>query len=214
MLVFKFEKKGSAKFIAHLDMMRHMLRTFRRAEIDVKYSEGYNPHPLINLSPPIPLGVESECEYCYVNTEMKAKDLKKAYNQVAIEGLKLLNAENVTKNPNIAGISYAAEYLIAGIDLPIFEKIRSRLDCGEFEIEYRKKGQNVAENACEKILAFEREGSDVRCIFRFGNENLRADRFCESVAKQYGIDCETLHILKTAHFSCSGGKPVNIDKLL
>ena len=40
----KFCKYGMMKFIGHLDMMRFFQKALRRAEIPVKYTEGYSPH--------------------------------------------------------------------------------------------------------------------------------------------------------------------------
>ena len=40
----RFEKTGRAIYISHLDMMRTMQRVFARAGLELKYSEGFNPH--------------------------------------------------------------------------------------------------------------------------------------------------------------------------
>src|SRR4030066_366198 len=56
---FKFYKKDEFKYLSHLDISRIMIRAIRRAELEIKYSQGYNPKPKIGFSPPTPLGVES-----------------------------------------------------------------------------------------------------------------------------------------------------------
>ena len=38
-------------------------RALRRAGIEVAFSEGFNPHPKIAFGPPLPVGVEGQCEY-------------------------------------------------------------------------------------------------------------------------------------------------------
>ena len=47
-LRLRFEKTGRAVYISHLDLMQTMQRAFARAEYDLKYSEGFNPHPQIS----------------------------------------------------------------------------------------------------------------------------------------------------------------------
>ena len=32
------------KFIGHLDMMRYFQKVMRRADVDIRYSEGFSPH--------------------------------------------------------------------------------------------------------------------------------------------------------------------------
>jgi radical SAM-linked protein len=65
-LRFRFSKTGMLKYLSHLDMINVIIRAMRRAGIRVKYSAGFNPRPLINFGPPIPLGAESEAEYADV----------------------------------------------------------------------------------------------------------------------------------------------------
>lgn len=59
---FIFAKNGLMKYISHLDLMRLFMRALRRAEIPVKITQGFNPHPKISLKRALKLGVESENE--------------------------------------------------------------------------------------------------------------------------------------------------------
>ena len=61
-LRLRFEKTGRAVYISHLDLMHTMQRAFSRAEYELKYSEGFNPHPQISIALPLSVGVESFCE--------------------------------------------------------------------------------------------------------------------------------------------------------
>ena len=62
-LRLRFSKKGRAVYISHLDLMRTMQRVFLRAGCDsLKYSEGFNPHPVISILLPLGVGVGSACE--------------------------------------------------------------------------------------------------------------------------------------------------------
>ena len=58
-----FQKKGRLQFISHLDLLRTMKKALIRAEIPVKYSEGFNPHPKISFGLQLSIGAESLCEY-------------------------------------------------------------------------------------------------------------------------------------------------------
>ena len=59
---FKFSKKGDMRFISHLDLMRLFTRALRRAELPLKISEGFSPHPRLSIKRALKLGVESEHE--------------------------------------------------------------------------------------------------------------------------------------------------------
>ena len=61
-LRLRFAKEGRAVYISHLDLMRTMQRSFLRAGYPLKYSEGFNPHPVISILLPLGVGVSSQCE--------------------------------------------------------------------------------------------------------------------------------------------------------
>ena len=61
-LRLRFEKTGRAIWISHLDLMATMQRAFSRADYRLKYSEGFNPHPLISILLPLSVGTGSLCE--------------------------------------------------------------------------------------------------------------------------------------------------------
>jgi radical SAM-linked protein len=59
---FVFSKMGSMKYISHLDLMRLFMRAMRRADLPLKMTEGFNPHPKLSLKRALKLGLESENE--------------------------------------------------------------------------------------------------------------------------------------------------------
>ena len=63
MVVFKFQKTSTSALAAHVDTLRAVTYVFRRANLPVEYSHGFNPHMELGFSAPLALGVESLCEY-------------------------------------------------------------------------------------------------------------------------------------------------------
>ncbi len=61
-------------------MTRVFDRALRRSNIEVAYSEGFNPHPKIAFGPPLPVGVEGEREY--VDITIKTTSESDAYSMV------------------------------------------------------------------------------------------------------------------------------------
>ena len=59
----RFHKTGRAQYISHLDLGRTMRTAINRAEIPVKYSEGFNPHPKMSFALTLSVGTESVCEF-------------------------------------------------------------------------------------------------------------------------------------------------------
>ncbi|KIX13097.1 TIGR03960 family B12-binding radical SAM protein [Dethiosulfatarculus sandiegensis] len=61
-LRFRLEKTGPARYQGHLEMISQLVRSFRRAGVELAYSRGYHPHPHLKTDSALPLGVESLVE--------------------------------------------------------------------------------------------------------------------------------------------------------
>ena len=69
-----YQKNDALIFISHLDLQTTFQRAFRRAQIDLAFSEGFNPHPKMTYSPPLPLFVSSAQEYIDVELQTQLTD--------------------------------------------------------------------------------------------------------------------------------------------
>ena len=66
--VMKFTKSGYTKYISHLDLLRVFKRAFKVMGLDIKYSQGFNPHPKMGFAQPLSLGYSSLSEYLEFET--------------------------------------------------------------------------------------------------------------------------------------------------
>lgn len=60
----KFAKRGSLIFVSHLDFAHSFTRALKRAELPIKYSEGFSPHPKQVFALPLSVGMVGENELC------------------------------------------------------------------------------------------------------------------------------------------------------
>ena len=114
-LRLKFSKNGPIKFIGHLDVMRYFQKAIRRAEIDIKYSEGFSPHQVISFAQPLSVGATSDGEYMdmTVNSMISPEDVMTRLNIVMNEGIKILAIEELSEGAEKAmTAAYAARYTI------------------------------------------------------------------------------------------------------
>lgn len=84
-----FSKTGRARYISHLDLMRTFQRAFQRADLTIKHTEGFNPHPFISILLPLSLGFSSECEVLEFQLlgETPHADVPARLNAVLPEGI-------------------------------------------------------------------------------------------------------------------------------
>lgn len=60
----KFAKRSSLIFVSHLDFAHSFTRALKRAELPIKYSEGFSPHPKQVFALPLSVGMVGENELC------------------------------------------------------------------------------------------------------------------------------------------------------
>jgi len=109
----KFAKRGVLKYIGHLDLMRYFKKAFRRTDIDVLYSKGFNPHMIMSFAAPLGVGLESEGEYFDVEVaddeDISTMVLK--LNEQMAEGIEVLKVIKLPDNSTNAMASVqAADY--------------------------------------------------------------------------------------------------------
>ncbi len=105
-----FAKRRRAKYISHLDLMRCMQRAFRRAEVPIWFTEGFNPHAYLMFPLALSLGYESDCE-CMdfrIDGPMSMQAAMQRLNAVLPPDLQIVKiAEPVRKHTDIAFADYS-----------------------------------------------------------------------------------------------------------
>ncbi len=114
----KFRKYGVMRFIGHLDIMRYFQKAMRRADIDIRYSEGFSPHQIMSFAAPLGVGIISDGEYLdiEVNSTKSSAESIKALNAVMVEGMEVTE---YVKLPDHAAKSMS---LVAAADYTVYYK--------------------------------------------------------------------------------------------
>jgi len=140
-LRLRFSKTGKARYISHLDLMATMRRALLRAGVDLKYSEGFNPHPYMSIALPLSVGCGSICELMDIGTtfDLLPDGLPEIINAVLPEGLDVINVyKSERKFNNIAWIEISGVlYYDAGVPPSAVERLTKRF--GEKSIVVSKK---------------------------------------------------------------------------
>ena len=124
----KFSKQGAMKFIGHLDTMRYFQKVMRRADVDIRYSEGFSPHQIMSFAAPLGVGLTGSGEYLDIEvlSTDSSVEMVKRLNETMVEGVEVLsyrllpdNAENamsiVLRDDYENGLSITAEEFYTGI---------------------------------------------------------------------------------------------------
>jgi len=92
---FVFSKKGMMKYISHLDLMRLFMRALRRADLPLKMTEGFSPHPKLSIKRALKLGVESDNEEATILLRelVSPEEFRQRLQKQLPEGIEIKNVE-------------------------------------------------------------------------------------------------------------------------
>ena len=199
--VLRFCKKGNMRFISHLDLARLFKRAVRKGNIKVAFSNGYNPHELVNIVQPLSLGYESESEYFEIDTLIPydPEVLEETLNEALPEGLRFFDIkEKERTSDNLSNkTAYALYEAVFGLKndsgMPYLKPF---LDQDRIIIE--KKDKKTKQLVEKDVKAFVKELSfisedDGRAVLRMmlkcaSNETLNPGKLLQSLFKYYNLD--------------------------
>lgn len=125
----QYSKTGAMRFTGHLDLYKAWERLIRRANVRLAYTQGFNPHPRINLSHALPLGFTSECELIDILLEEPSPidDLRNAFIDAAPPGISIHTLRELEVGaPTLQSIIDAAVYKV--ILLEHVDNLPQRID--------------------------------------------------------------------------------------
>ena len=104
------------KFIGHLDIMRYFQKALRRADIDIKFSEGMSPHMIMSFAAPLGVGLTSDGEYVDIElrTPISTAEAVSRLNAVMVEGMEILDFRRIEEGKAGKAMSLvaAADYTV------------------------------------------------------------------------------------------------------
>lgn len=203
-----FNKKNYLKYLGHLDLMRLFQRSFGRANISIKHSEGFNPHPKFSIANPLSLGIESEEEYMDIDLDDKipVAEFIGRMNKVLPQDIQIIKGAYLEKEESIASLIAWAFYEMkfdtnkvkTKIELEdMFNKWLSREEIMITRL--RKKGKRKIESE-ENIKSFignlvvkhiEDNKITIDVLIRSGgNGNLRPNDFIDALNRDNNLGIE------------------------
>ena len=200
-----YRKLGRSVYISHLDIMRTFQRAFKRADIDVKHTEGFNPHPYISIALPLSLGYSGEYELLDIvlqSAETEAELVVKL-NAALPEGIEAVKAyEN---GRPVRDIAYSEFLMLLDYDKSLpddaEEEVKSLLNMNEIVIVKRSKRGEKETDIAQMINSAEvslcEGGLVIRAVLAAGATMLNPEYLVKAIEKyrpEYAPSfCEIAH---------------------
>lgn len=196
----KFTRHGAMKFIGHLDIMRYFQKAMRRADVDIKYSEGFSPHQVMSFAAPLGVGLTSNGEYMdiEVNSAANSAAMIKQLNEVMAEGISVISCRKLDDNSKTAmSMVAAADYTIqfrekarpADLD-GFFKDLEAFYQQDQIRIVKKTKKSEKEMDIKPLIYDLRRDGDGVFMQVSTGSaENLKPELVMEAFYQSKGMEC-------------------------
>ena len=213
MKVLKHIKKDSISLVSHIDTMRVLQRTLVRANINVKFSEGYNPHPVTYTSHPLPLGVLSDCEYFIIaNEDLTSEQVLALFNESVPQGMKAVYCADVEKNPNLCAKVNLCEYFApTTVAIQFKEEIEAYAKMESHEITFDFKGTMKTQDIAPLIHDVKVTEEGIYFTISTGNPNLRPDRLTTDMMSKFPLEIGSNEIKRVGQMIKSAEEIVTVD---
>jgi radical SAM-linked protein len=163
-----FAKTAQMRYTSHLDLYRTWERLMRRASLPLAYTQGFSPHPRINLASALPLGFTGEAEVVdiWLEKELSREEITAALQQAVPPGLEICLVETVDERaPTLQTILEASEFIITLLEpiADLEDRVSAILKAGEIHRERRGKAYDLrplllnldilekGENSCQRL---------------------------------------------------------------
>ncbi len=101
--VIRFSVDGDVRFISHHDTLRLFRRALARAELPVRFSEGFSPHPRLSIPLPRSVGLASDDEAVVVEFEraIEPGDALRRLQREMPEGFRIFEGRPLQTGENL-----------------------------------------------------------------------------------------------------------------
>ncbi len=130
-----FAKLGAFRYLSALDMKRTFTRAFNRANVPLRFSQGFHPAPTLSFGPALPVGIEGAREFLDFETTSRVEDdeLLVRLNAQLPVGLQFISVQAIElKADSLSRIITAAEYSVALDSEEIADFLRKHAN-GQFD---------------------------------------------------------------------------------
>lgn len=221
-LRIQYRKNGMMKFLSHLDMVRLVERSMRRAEMPLKFSQGFNPHPKIAFAAPLSVGLTSDYEI--VDIELtEAVDLeafKGKFLAAFPAGIQMVRCTLLEQSKSLMSMvsdcAYAVKVMGDPETLSKFAKVSERLlDQDELIVVKKSKEKRKADKEIDirplikEFAVLDQNAEEVVLRMKLASGsvgNLKPDTVVAQIAKLGDLDIrpENLRIHRVMLFGDEG----------
>ncbi len=211
----KYTKEGYLRFISHLDVVRLFNRIFRKAGLNVAYTQGFHPLPKFSFSAPLQLGFASTSEYLDFELveELDPDVIKNRLIPNLPDGMRIIEIRRIAKQrKSLDSQINLFEYKVYYNSENLPDKIASFLSESEILIQKVNSNGKVKVVNIRKYVAdilIEEDGFRLRLIRGDDGSMPRVDLVVEKILGLDKNEIRKIKIERTGQFIFKNGTAID-----
>ncbi len=163
----KLSKTGRARMVGHLEYLKMFQRAVRRANIPIRFSQGFHPTPKVSYLEALPMGVSSEAELIDLELlyPVPVDQIISDINVQLPVGFKIIEGNIVAWKAPSPSAAVASSCYRVPLPMPVTEELDQQiadfLAAEEIVITRVKKGKEKRSNIRPDILNIVRDGNEI-----------------------------------------------------
>lgn len=199
----KYKKGENVRFISHLDFVRAFNRALRRSGLKAAHSGGFNPHPILSVALPLPVGLTSECELLTfkLENEPEPMEVAKMLSAALPDGVSLTSLSLADGKRLFSKIAKAA-YIVHPERMPTEDEIKEFLAMPSIIMDKKTKAGVRAVDIREDIFSIFPRDDYLDMTLSAGSERNLNPRLCLDAMEKYitGLEMGLCKIHRKALF--------------
>lgn len=207
-----YRKAGRLRWLSHLELLRALERSVRRAGLDYAVTQGFNPHMKVAFGPALPVGTAGDNEYyeVWLTRYTVASEVLESLQRSTPQDLAPLGARYIAESdPSLGASVTIAVYRVAvtGKESSV-SQVRTALESlvGSGSLTVQRKGkdklfdlaQSLPKEACVREMD---GGSEIEIAVRMGPEgSLRPEVLVSQALSHASLDAAITHTTRTDTF--------------
>jgi len=201
--IVTYSRRGRICYLGHLEILRLLFRTLRRAGIATNFTQGFNPTPKVSFGPALPVGTESVAEFLIMDLPAPLGDPAAALARLNDKLPPGLTVTAITPQQGGPPADIESTYTMT-LPRPLTDdellRLQAFANCAAYQVEKRRKGKQQTVDIRPLVVALHQSGPDrieLRLLSLSGRPGIKP---VEALQAILGLDPATalgLTILKT-----------------
>lgn len=199
-----YERKGSSRFLGHLELLQAIFRAIRRVGLPVNFSQGFHPTPKVAFGPALPVGTESLAEFFVVDLSEPLSNLENWMQRLNVEMPEDVTVKGIAISGKKIPEKVVTDYLIQ-LPTPVsLQSITDFLNAGEYflSVTRKKKLQKLDIRPLVRRLEMGEDGVVVSLESVPGKASCKPVELIQSLFHLTDQEVLRLKIIKTGFQEC------------